>query len=202
MAFVPCFLSVFKDISTTETHKYAFKAHTLISGILQSPPTLESMQTSLLLCSADMLLSSTARLLFLLEANKHSIYPSQKFDRFKDHFRNLFWAAYAIDKELSLRTGNPPTLSDDECDLDLPDVSESYCYENGPTDLGLVSFFPNHLPLSILQSQIYNELYSVKAQRKSETELLLSIRKLDNQLEQWKNAISLAQHQVYDDSTR
>ncbi|KAJ5716032.1 uncharacterized protein N7483_013213 [Penicillium malachiteum] len=148
-----------------------------------------------------MLLASTARSLFSLEGDKHSLYPSksQECDQFKSHVRKLLWVAYAIDKELCLRTGRPPTLPDDECDLDLLDVS---CrYENGPKNLGLIGFFPTHLPLSMLQSHIYTELYSIKAQRKSETELLMSIRELDRGLEEWRNAISVAEHQVYNDIT-
>lgn len=130
----------------------------------------------------------------MLGAHRNPFCPPQETNKVKHHVRKLFWIAYTFAKELCLRTGRPPTLPDDECDLDLPDMSSHG--DNGPEDLGLIPFFPCHLPLSVLQSRIYRELYSVKAQRKSETELLMSIRELDVDLDLWMNSNSAAREKI------
>lgn len=145
--------------------------------------------------STETLLASTARSIFMLGGHRTPPHPPQERNQFKYHVRKLFWIAYVFDKELSLRTGRSPILPDDECDLDLPDMSNPW--DDGPKDLGLISFFPTHLPLSILQSRIYRELYSVKAQRKSETELLMSIRQLDADLHLWMDSSSAARQHIH-----
>lgn len=108
------------------------------------------------------------------------------------HLRNLFWICYVLDKELFLRTGRPPSLGDDDCDLTFPTgYSNSTSVDQippqrsaGPEVRPLL--FPTDLNLSIITSRIYRSLFSAKALRKSDTELLRTIRELDDDLEKWK----------------
>ena len=37
------------------------------------------------------------------------------------HLRHLFWLCYVLDKDISLRTGRPPVIADQFCDLTLPE---------------------------------------------------------------------------------
>ncbi|KAL5332495.1 hypothetical protein BJX70DRAFT_383955 [Aspergillus crustosus] len=46
--------------------------------------------------------------------------------------------------------------------------------------------YPFDLRLSRIKSEVYQSLYSANARRKSDTEILLSIRSLEHKLEQWR----------------
>ncbi|KAF7553418.1 hypothetical protein G7Z17_g3663 [Cylindrodendrum hubeiense] len=78
--------------------------------------------------------------------------------RTKCHLRDLFWICFIFDKELALRTGHPPSIVDEYCDLTLPD--------------------------GYLEAQ-YLEI-EAEARRKSDAQLLSDIRELDDELEQWR----------------
>jgi hypothetical protein len=109
--------------------------------------------------------------------------------KYKRHIRNLFWLCYSLDKELSIRLGEPPVINDDHCDLTLP--SRYFKVRAGNPDLRYtgdneVPIFPGDLHLSILTSRAYNALYSVRALQKTDAELLKDIRELDDELENWR----------------
>lgn len=127
--------------------------------------------------------SLIARLIFRLGAhiNHHPL----------SHLRNLFWTAYVLDKELSIRTGQPPAIRDEDCDLTLPPGYEEQMYTllsssdaknttiEGP-------LFPSGLRLLKIKSRVYNTFYQPGSLGKSQTEILISIRELDNDLEKWR----------------
>jgi hypothetical protein len=109
------------------------------------------------------------------------------------HLRKLFWLMYMFDKELTLRTGQPPKISDEYCNLNTPsdrdnvlaatsvsDKHGSYCSD---------PWIPGIRTLSILRSKIFRLLYSFEAFCKSETELLMAIRELDEELESWRQSV-------------
>ncbi|KAF4441618.1 transcriptional activator Mut3p [Fusarium acutatum] len=100
---------------------------------------------------------------------------------------------------IALRTGQPPLMSDDYCDLTLP---ETYfdCYEYLPKlneSLPQVSFEEEslmpHLPgdprLSQLKDKTSRLLYSAQAAKKSHAQLLCDIRELDEELEAWRQSV-------------
>ena len=109
-----------------------------------------------------------------------------------DHqLRNLFWVCYALDKEISLRTGQPPSINDDHCDLSLPPDYGKHLhvpfrthYVSGESmiEIPLLGDFR----LSKIKARAYTMLYSVGALRKSDAEVLKAIRELDNELETWR----------------
>lgn len=105
--------------------------------------------------------------------------------------RNLFWVCYALDKELSLRTGQPPSINDDHCDLSLPPdygkhlqvpFRTHYVSSESMIEIPLLGDFR----LSKIKARAYTMLYSVGALRKSDAEVLKAIRELDNELETWR----------------
>ncbi|KAJ5089550.1 hypothetical protein N7532_008234 [Penicillium argentinense] len=113
----------------------------------------------------------------------------QKFRR-DYHLRNLFWICYQQDKELCLRSGQPPALSEYNCDLDLPigyeqNYNESLRYEPRTNVI-----FPGDLRLSQIKSKAYIDLYSRRALEKSDALILSGIRQLDVDLEQWRMSIT------------
>lgn len=114
--------------------------------------------------------------------------------RLRCHLRNLFWLCYTIDIEISLRSGQPPSINDAYCDLTLPpryvEMQYADLFPEVPIDDDLiVPLFPGDLRLAIIKMRAYNALYSVKALHKSDAELLKDIRELDDELEHWRMSV-------------
>lgn len=114
--------------------------------------------------------------------------PSTKSQTSSD-LRNLFWLAYMIDKDLSIRTGRPPTINDDYCDLTMP--AEYVEMTKKPVRDPGMHMFPGDIRLSMIKSRAYNGLYSVRGLQKSDAELLRTIRELDEELEMWRTSLPL-----------
>lgn len=105
--------------------------------------------------------------------------------------QRVFWVAYCLDKDFSLRFEQPPIINDNDMDVDLP--------EEEPQDgLGLmniaggastVNYFRLRIHLAVIQSKAYTDLYSVRAQKLSEGEKLDAVQRLDHLLEDWKNGL-------------
>lgn len=120
-------------------------------------------------------------------------------DREDRQLRALFWICYVFDKDMALRTGQPPIISDDFCDLTLPEWSdESRFVTNSPgrDRAGMprnneleVPWFPGDLRLSLLKSKACRLLFSAPSLRQSDAELLRTIRELDEELESWRVSI-------------
>jgi len=107
------------------------------------------------------------------------------------HLRDLFWLCYSFDKDICLRTGQPPCIDDAHCELTLP---SGYVHSHDATlmlglphvDKEVAPLFPWDLRLSILKSRIYQDLYTAHALRQSVPEQLTRIRNLDEVLETWR----------------
>ncbi|KAK3904194.1 hypothetical protein C8A05DRAFT_13903 [Staphylotrichum tortipilum] len=116
--------------------------------------------------------------------------------RMKNQLRKLFWMIYCNDKEISLRTGQPPSINDDDCDLTPPHdyldfkyVDDHPEFEQLLLDDTLCPLLPGDLRLDIIKSKTYTMLYSAKAIRKSDAELIQNIRQLDDELEAWRLSV-------------
>ncbi|KAF5664636.1 transcriptional activator Mut3p [Fusarium circinatum] len=119
--------------------------------------------------SASFLVSVTSRFLIQLGAHLHpSSSDAYNKDNDAHHIRDLFWVCYCIDKDLSHRTGQPPTINDDHCDLTLPPnyvqmqtsniLSLSPCSSRSSSTVPL---YPWDIRLSVMKSKIYNDLHSI-----------------------------------------
>lgn len=146
--------------------------------------------------SANYLISVVIRFVFMLGA--HVAAPVSASDdrhrRVQRHLRNVFWLCYILDKDLSLRTGQPQMLSNENCDLTLPPeyvATLNSCV--GPLEhvqeLIQSPIFPIDLRLSIVKSRACSMLYSLHAWRKTDAELLKDIRELDEELERWRMSV-------------
>ncbi|WAO84860.1 Zn(2)-C6 fungal-type domain-containing protein [Fusarium falciforme] len=109
-------------------------------------------------------------------------------ERERCHLRALFWICYLFDKEIALRSGQPPFLTDSYCDLTPPDRGMAHFFADG-TGEGLFPYLFGDIGLSVLKGRANHQLYSVHASRKSDAELLRDIRELDEQLEEWRSSI-------------
>jgi hypothetical protein len=133
------------------------------------------------------------------------IYTSPKSDREstfsereKKHTRTLFWLCYMLDKDISLRTGNPPLLTETYCDLTAPVGTQDLAYFP-TTDLSPEPTSPTSRPLAPLASnlsgdtrlshmkeKVCRQLFSAQAMRYNDDQLLLNIRQLDDEIECWR----------------
>lgn len=154
------------------------------------------------LASAHMLHATACRTVFALGG--HRICPSPPDDRTLTrqereelYLRDLFWLCYKLDKDMALRTGQPPLINDHFCNLTLPtsyldgrfEVSSPRSKSNNPTSRRRTSLLPGDLRLDLLKSKVCKLLYSVESSEKSDAELLRSIRELDDELESWRVSI-------------
>ncbi|KXT15138.1 hypothetical protein AC579_7922 [Pseudocercospora musae] len=110
--------------------------------------------------------------------------------------KRVFWIAYLLDKDICLRSGRPPAQDDDDMNVDLPS-------EDPPDNVGNVplsqerhgkktmNLFRLMCQFAQIQSRVYKQLYSVKASRQSDGELLNTIGELDQALEEWKDSIPI-----------
>ncbi|KDN71802.1 putative fungal specific transcription factor domain-containing protein [Colletotrichum sublineola] len=101
-------------------------------------------------------------------------------------------------RDISLRTGQPPSIDDEHCDLTLPPAdwwtrstddgagaSPSFLDEATVTS----ALQPDSLQLTIIKSKICRTLYSISALKKGDAELLRDIRELDDELESWRMSV-------------
>ncbi|KAM0282519.1 hypothetical protein ACHAQK_010402 [Fusarium lateritium] len=125
--------------------------------------------------------------------------PITRAERERRQLRMLFWLCYIFDKDVALRTGQPPLMSDDYCDLTLPeDYLSCYTYlpeldDNLPPmafdDGGLTPHLPGDPRLSHIKERTSRLLYSAQAAKKTPSQLLRDIRELDEELEAWRMSI-------------
>ncbi|KAJ3459059.1 hypothetical protein MRS44_015132 [Fusarium solani] len=111
------------------------------------------------------------------------------------HIRTLFWMSYIFDKDISLRSGQPPLLTEDYCDLAVPEgyANRYDCQIPSDQDTStfgrLVPYLPGDLGLSHVKEKACRLLYSPKSFTMDDTQILLHIRHLDIDLESWRSCI-------------
>ncbi|KAF2101599.1 hypothetical protein NA57DRAFT_34115 [Rhizodiscina lignyota] len=107
--------------------------------------------------------------------------------------RRVFWIAYMLDRDICLRSGRPPIQDDDDMNVDLPSEDPEDNIGNIPLadGKGKVNLFRLMCTFAVIESKVYKQLYSVKASKQSDGELLNTIGELDKELEDWKDAIPI-----------
>ncbi|KAL4970659.1 putative C6 transcription factor [Aspergillus stella-maris] len=207
----PCLLSLGYKLPRLDEEACAAKARSLLFQVLQEPPTLEGLQAVTIIAlielvtgnlqSANYYGSISARMIFMLGGHiftgQRSWLPHSCTDteaRSKNHLRNLFWLAYTIEQDVCLRTGQAQLFSEENCDLTLPPCYEEQMYatleyHHNSSDLPENPIFPMDLRLSAIKSRAYTALYSFKAMKKTDAEILRDIRELDDELERWRLSV-------------
>ncbi|VUC37301.1 unnamed protein product [Clonostachys rosea] len=209
LAFIS-FLSLLEPQKTAEllpnAEIYATKAQQMLL-LTMAEPTIEGLQAALLLClyldfsgqlqAASMLHSLASRSLFMLGGHLKPKPPSGATpdDARLRHLRTLFWLCYFCDKHISLRTGQPHAIADDQCDLalcdDYPGLDFIDLKMDGPS---LTQYLPkplqpSDLGLTIIKSKVFSLLFTPSALKKSDTEILHTVRMLDEELERWRLSV-------------
>lgn len=100
--------------------------------------------------------------------------------------RRVFWLAYFLDKDISLRTGQPYTQDDNDLD--------AACLPLGPLAPlpgcpGAVNFFSARIGLAVLQGQVYSRLYSPQARWQSAEQVAAAAGELNALLGFWRDSI-------------
>ncbi|KAH8652373.1 fungal-specific transcription factor [Xylariales sp. PMI_506] len=107
--------------------------------------------------------------------------------------KRVFWIAYMLDRDLCLRSGRPPAQDDDDMNVELPDPNPADNIGNIPLNdgKGKMNLFRVMCEMTSIESRVYKRLYSTKAAKLSEGELLQTIGELDKELENWKDRIPI-----------
>ncbi len=94
---------------------------------------------------------------------------------------------------LCLRSGRPPAQDDDDMNVELPDEDPPDNIGNIPLadGKGKINLFRLMCTFAVIENKVYKQLYSTKASRQSDGELLHKIGELDRELEDWKDGIPL-----------
>lgn len=97
----------------------------------------------------------------------------------------------SLSLSICLRSGRPPMQDDDDMNVELPseDPPDDIGNIRLPDGKGQVNLFRVMCRFAIIQSKVYKRLYSTKAAKQSDGELLNTIGELDKELEDWKETI-------------
>ncbi|RAK81355.1 uncharacterized protein BO72DRAFT_444417 [Aspergillus fijiensis CBS 313.89] len=198
------------NLPAVDADVYAVKAQNLLPQIMNNV-SLSTFQTMLMLTmnrvfsgqlqAANQCHAMGCRVMFSLGAqllpNERPAAPSphdveDRVWRYHKQLRNLFWLCYTHDKEICLRSGQPPIIDDEHCNLSLPAnyMQIQYLEDEGADrsmfdQIGL-PHSPADLRMTVIKSKAYRALYSSKSLLKSDAQLLQDIRELDDELERWR----------------
>ncbi|KFY91899.1 hypothetical protein V500_04404 [Pseudogymnoascus sp. VKM F-4518 (FW-2643)] len=106
------------------------------------------------------------------------------------HQQRLFWHAYIMDNDLSLRLGKPPAITE-TISVGLPEKSPlDGCGDLEFEDGTVMNFIRERVALAKIQSNTYSMLYSDKALRvHTPQQLYKNLVELDHGLQAWKSSI-------------
>jgi len=176
-------LGVFTELTMRNTDLLSVQALIGMALFMQGTP---NPQPSFFLVSAAIRLS-------------HSIGLHKKGSGFNlnpveiEQRKRVFWIGYMLDKDICLRSGRPPAQDDDDMNVELPSADPEDNIGNIPLadGKGKVNIFRVMCEFSVIESKVYRQLYSVKASKQSDGELLNTIGDLDKELEEWKDSIPI-----------
>ncbi|KAL3490282.1 C6 transcription factor [Aspergillus germanicus] len=177
---------------------YILAALSLLPHLILEPRNVEGLEAVMIMAqyitptgqteAGQLLLGVAVRMLYSLDA--HRINPTTPSNSEQHtHLRALFWACYGMDKEMSIRSSQPPLITDAECDLDLPPNYIQGASLHQFVDQPLtedVLLYPSDLRFSLLKSKLYTHLLSPTAQTLTDTQKLQLIRQLDHELAELK----------------
>ena len=156
------------------------------------------LQTTHNLTPSLILISATMRLVHKL--GLHSQAASTHLDpvQRRQHAR-VFWLAYILDKDLSLRTQQPSVQLDGDIDVELPSSLPTTKDDNDNT-AGIVvtadgsarmNYFLARVKLANIEGRVYDSLYSTQAGNRSLDERSNAKQSIVSALDEWRASIPL-----------
>jgi hypothetical protein len=190
---------------TDDTTEYLNKAQSVISTVMLGELRLLDIQTlvgivmvlqsALDLTPSLILISATMRLAHKM--GLHNRAASAHLDPVERRQRaRVFWLAYILDKDLSLRGQQPSVQLDDDIDLELP--SPLLDNKDDGATAGIVitadgnarmNYFLARVQLATIEGGVYDCLYSTRALNRSHEERSMARDSIVCALEEWRASI-------------
>jgi hypothetical protein len=111
----------------------------------------------------------------------------------------VFWLAYIMDKDLSLRGKQASVQQDDDVDLNLPttgaDDDIPLQPDREPGDIvtmdstARINFFLSRVQLAVIEGAVYDYLYSTRAMKRTPEERETALKSVARALHQWKATV-------------
>ncbi|KAK0370024.1 fungal specific transcription factor [Colletotrichum limetticola] len=147
---------------------YAANALDTVLDILMRATQVMSVQALLILAwfflgtpnpqPSFMLVANAIRLAHTIGLHRKecssSLSPIEKATR-----ANVFWLAFSLDRELSLRTGRPPAQDFGGFEVDLPDLLLQHEFSTHAPSNGLANIFIAASRLAVIQARLYSKIY-------------------------------------------
>ncbi|KAG4433349.1 hypothetical protein IFR05_011177 [Cadophora sp. M221] len=190
-------------IDEGEALKYFQNAMGVVSQLTLLPPSLISTQALIGMAIVTQgtpnpapyaFLNSTAmKMAQQLNLHRSAQYQDPNLSSAEiEQRKRVFWIAYFMDKDISLRTCQPPQQEDDDMDVGLPE----YCV-NPPNGANSHNFFRLRINLAHIQGRIYKQLLSVRASKQSVAQRVMAVRTLEASLQRWKASVPLEYQQDF-----
>lgn len=172
-------LSVSTELSMLHSNLPAVQALLGIALIIQGAPNTTPFSS---------LLSATIKLAHSMGLHRREPPPGLSVAD-NELRKQVFWTAYFIDKDLSIRIGQPPNQDDDEMDVELPFQDVTRSRWAGSSD-GLRDYLAR-IELAKIQGQVYKRLGSTKSTHQSILERANAVREINAALNRWKSTVPL-----------
>lgn len=166
-------LSVVSELSLSNHDLSAVQALVGMACILQGTSSPEP---------AAMLVAAALRLAQAMNLHRECSNPALT-DTEAERRRRVFWKAYILDKDISLRTCRPFVQDDDDMDVRLPSNTGLEPYN--------VELFNCRIGLAVIQGQVYKQLYSIRAERQTRARRAMAAEELSSLLSYWKSNAQL-----------
>ncbi|KAL2867226.1 transcription factor domain-containing protein [Aspergillus lucknowensis] len=103
----------------------------------------------------------------------------------------VFWIAYIIDRDISMRTGQPPVQLETDIDIDLPpdDPEDGAGLVFAPDHSSRFNYFRARVQLATIQWKVYEAMYSVRAQSLDVHQRNENLAELRHMLDDWASQI-------------
>ncbi|KAF0635507.1 hypothetical protein FPSE5266_01975 [Fusarium pseudograminearum] len=113
-----------------------------------------------------------------------------------EHRSRVFWIAYVLDKDISLRGNTPSCQNDEDIDIPLPTIAPADSAGLVWTQNGQVHFnyHRRRVELAYIEGKVYDLLHSNRASRITPQERQIRIARLQSMLDQWYERIPQAFH--------
>ncbi|KAF4832529.1 Fusaridione A cluster transcription factor fsdR [Colletotrichum tropicale] len=102
---------------------------------------------------------------------------------------NVFWLAFSLDRELSLRTGRPPAQDFGDFDVDLPDLQSQPDFSNSNSMPASSKVFSAGTRLAVIQAKLYSEIYL--SEGLEPVDIKRKTTDLHRDLEEWRLSFAL-----------
>ncbi|KAK2771023.1 fungal specific transcription factor [Colletotrichum kahawae] len=102
---------------------------------------------------------------------------------------NVFWLAFSLDRELSLRTGRPPAQDFGDFDVDLPNLQLQPDCGNSVSRGASSNVFLAGARLAVIQAKLYSEIYL--SENLQPVDIKRKTADLHRDLEDWRVSFAL-----------